>query len=79
VKATTLANKLEGTTWLKDLWRRYLEILRDMFAKIDRWKGIETYDLLKELFGELLHRGGLQLVKLPQGGYYARFIKTPSL
>jgi hypothetical protein len=75
----TLAKNLDGTTWLKDIWNRYLKILRDMFAKIDGWEGVETYGPLKELFETLLHRGGLQLVKLPHGGYYAGFVKTPTL
>jgi hypothetical protein len=79
VEAPTLAKKIEETTWLKTIWSRYLEILREMFSKLEAWEGIETYGPLKELFETLLLRGGLQLSKLPQGGYYARFVRTSSL
>jgi len=73
-EAATLATKIEETTWLKDVWNRYVGILRVMFEKIDEWEGIEVYDPLKELFEALLRGGGLQLVKLPEGGYYAGFL-----
>ena len=78
-EAPTLAKNLDGTTWLKDIWNRFLKILCDMFAKIGSWVGVETYGPLNELFETLLRKGGLQLLKLPQGGYYAGFVKTPSL
>lgn len=78
-EAPTLAKKIEETMWLKTIWNRYLQILREMFSKLEAWEGLETYGPLTELFETLLLRGGLQLSKLPDGGYYTRFVRTLAL
>jgi hypothetical protein len=78
-EAPALTNKLSETNWLLVLWSRYLEVLREMFSKLESWEGIEAYGPLNQVFEVLLHHGGLQLSKLPTGGYYAKFVATRTL
>jgi hypothetical protein len=78
-EAPTLMERLSGTSWLVVLWSRYLEVLREMFDKLESWEGIAAYTPLNQVFEVLLHNGGLQLSKLPTGGYYAKFVATKTL
>ncbi len=78
-EAPSLASALLGTTWFNMLWERYMNILRSMFEKIDRWEGVQVYGPLKELGEELLLRGGMGFVKLPTGAYFVGFNPTQTL
>jgi hypothetical protein len=78
-EAPKLAAALRQTTWFNTIWTRGVNILREMFDKIESWEGLEAYVPLKDLFEEMYLRGGMKFVKLPDGRYFVQLMKTASL
>lgn len=78
-EAPAFAEAIGGTTWLNTSWKRYCDLLRTLFDKIEGWDGVAEYQPFKDLGEEILRRGGMGFVKLPGGGYYVGFNPTVSL